>query len=51
VNPGRRMVLGTVPVTGLDPGDYVLRAVVSMSGRPVARFSTPFTLIRTPAVR
>jgi len=48
-NPGRRMIRGDVPVTGLDPGDYVLRAIVSMSGRPITRFSTPFTLIRTAA--
>ena len=50
-NPGRRMIQGAVPVTGLEPGDYVLRAVVSMSGRPVTRFSTPFTLIRSAASR
>ena len=48
-DPGRRLIQGAVPVTGLEPGDYVLRAVVSMSGRPITRFSTPFTLIRTSA--
>jgi hypothetical protein len=48
---GRRMIQGTVPVTGLQPGDYVLRAIVSVAGKPVARFSTPFTLIRGTAVR
>jgi len=46
---GRRMIQGAVPVTGLEPGDYVLRAVVSVADRPVARFSTPFTLIRSAA--
>jgi hypothetical protein len=46
---GRRMIQGAVPVTSLEPGEYVLRAVVSVAGRPVARFSTPFTLIRTSA--
>jgi hypothetical protein len=50
-DPGRRMIQGTVPVIGLQPGDYVLRAVVSVSGKPVARFSTPFTLIRGTAAR
>jgi len=50
-DPGRRMIQGAVPVTGLEPGDYVLRAIVSVSGRPVARFSTPFTLIRSAGLR
>jgi VWFA-related protein len=50
-DPGRRMIQGAVPVTGLDPGDYVLRAIVSVSGKPVARFSTPFALIRGAAAR
>jgi hypothetical protein len=45
------MIQGAVPVTGLDPGDYVLRAIVSVSGKPVARFSTPFALIRGAAAR
>jgi hypothetical protein len=44
-----RVVQGSVPVTGLDPGEYVLRSVVSVAGRPVARFSTPFTLVSRAA--
>jgi hypothetical protein len=43
--PGRRLVQGSVPVSALQPGDYVLRAVVAVAGRPVARLSTPFALI------
>ena len=48
---GRRMIQGAVPVTGLDPGEYVLRAIVSVAGRPIGRFSTPFTLIRGAPAR
>ena len=36
----RRRAAGVVPIGQLPPGDYVLRAVVSLDGRPIA------TLIR-----
>jgi VWFA-related protein len=49
--PGRRLIQGSVPVTQLEPGNYVLRAIVSVAGKPVARFSTPFTLIAASAAR
>lgn len=43
--PGRRMVQGRVPLLGLEPGNYVLRAVVLVGSRPVARMTTEFVLI------
>jgi hypothetical protein len=39
-NPDRRRATGIVPIGQLPPGDYVLRAIVSLDGRPIA------TLIR-----
>jgi len=39
-NPERRRATGVVPIGQLPPGDYVLRAIVSLDGRPIA------TLIR-----
>ena len=47
--PGRRLAVGEVPLAGLEPGEYVLRAVVSIGGRPVARLTEPFTLVGAPA--
>ena len=47
--PGRRLAVGEVPLAGLDPGEYVLRAVVSIAGRPVARLTQPFTLVGASA--
>jgi VWFA-related protein len=44
-SPGRRLVQGSVPVSTLQPGDYVLRAIVAVAGRPVARLTTEFALI------
>jgi len=37
----RRRATGVVPIGQLSPGDYVLRAVVSLDGQPIA------TLART----
>lgn len=37
--PERRMVVGAVPIAALPPGDYVVRAIVSVDGRPVGRVS------------
>jgi len=42
--PGRRLAVGDIPLKGLDPGEYVLRAIVSIGGRPVARLTQSFTL-------
>jgi VWFA-related protein len=39
-NPDRRRATGVVPIGQLPPGDYVLRAIVSLDGQPIA------TLIR-----
>jgi VWFA-related protein len=47
--PGRRLAAGEVPVAGLEPGEYVLRVVVSVAGRPVARLTQPFTLVGATA--
>ena len=33
----RRMAVGTVPLGGLEPGDYVVRAVVTSDGKPLGR--------------
>ena len=33
----RRMVTGAIPIAPLSPGDYVVRAIVSVDGRPVGR--------------
>ena len=33
----RRLVIGAVPIAALAPGDYVIRAIVSVDGRPVGR--------------
>ncbi len=33
----RRMASGTIPLDGLDPGDYVVRAVVTSDGKPLGR--------------
>jgi VWFA-related protein len=42
----QRTAEGSVPVALLPPGSYVVRAVVSVDGRPVARVVRPFTLAR-----
>ena len=36
-SPERRMIVGAVPIAALPPGDYVVRAIVSVDGRPVGR--------------
>lgn len=33
----RRMIVGAVPIASLPPGDYTVRAIVSVDGRPVGR--------------
>jgi hypothetical protein len=33
----RRMVIGALPIAALAPGDYVVKAIVSLDGRPVGR--------------
>lgn len=43
--PGRRLAVGEVPLKGLEPGAYVLRAIVSTGGKPVARLTQEFTLV------
>jgi hypothetical protein len=35
--PDLRRIVGAVPIAALPPGDYVLRAIVSVDGRPVGR--------------
>jgi len=47
--PGRRLAVGEVPVKGLDPGEYVLRVMVLVAGRPVGRLTQPFTLVGAAA--
>jgi VWFA-related protein len=36
-DPGRRTANGVVPIGALSPGDYVVRAIVSLDGRPIGR--------------
>lgn len=36
-SPDRRMVIGALPIAALPPSDYVVRAIVSVDGRPVGR--------------
>jgi hypothetical protein len=35
----RRIATAAIPIGGLPPGDYVVRAVVSMEGQPAGRVS------------
>jgi len=48
---GRRIAQGLVRIGDLPAGDYVARAVVSISGRPVARVVRAFTYAPTSEVR
>jgi hypothetical protein len=43
----RRMVIGALPIAPLPPGDYTIRAIVSVDGRPVGRVTR--TLRKTPS--
>lgn len=44
--PERRIVVGALPIASLAPGDYVVRAIVSIDGRPVGRVDR--TLRKSP---
>lgn len=35
--PGRYQVMTTIPVGGLPPGDYVIRAIIGVEGQPAGR--------------
>jgi hypothetical protein len=43
----RRIVIGALPIASLTPGDYMVRAIVSLDGRPVGRVAR--TLRKSPA--
>jgi hypothetical protein len=43
----RRIVIGALPIASLTPGDYVVRAIVSVDGRPVGRLAR--TLRKSPS--
>ncbi|MEW5981347.1 MAG: VWA domain-containing protein [Acidobacteriota bacterium] len=47
-SPDRRMARAEIPIAFLPRGEYVLRAVVSIAGRPVARLTRPFTRAGRP---
>jgi VWFA-related protein len=47
--PGRRLVRGAIPLAGLPAGEYVVRAVISVSGKPVARLTLPLSRLGRPA--
>lgn len=36
-DPERRVAVGALPLTGIFPGDYLVRVVITNDGRPVAR--------------
>jgi hypothetical protein len=42
----RRIALGALPIAALSPGEYVVRAIVSVDGRPVGRVTR--TLRKSP---
>ncbi len=44
--PDRRIALGALPISALAPGEYVVRAIVSVDGRPVGRVTR--TLRKSP---
>jgi VWFA-related protein len=44
--PARRTAEASVPIALLPPGEYVARAVVSVSGRKIAQVSRPFRIAR-----
>ncbi len=46
----RRTVRGAIPITALPRGEYVLRAVIFTSGRPVARLTKSFSRLGRPGL-
>jgi 5-enolpyruvylshikimate-3-phosphate synthase len=48
-SPGRRTARAEIPLASLPRGEYVLRAVISVSSRPVARLTKPFSRLGRPA--
>jgi hypothetical protein len=48
--PGRRTVRGDVGLTTLPAGEYLVRAVISVSGRPVARLVAPLSRLGRPGL-
>jgi hypothetical protein len=42
-----RIAVGTVPIASLTPGDYVVRAVLSINGRPAARVARTLRKVRS----
>jgi VWFA-related protein len=48
--PDRRTARAEIPIGSLPRGEYVLRAVVSVAGRPVARLTTPFSRLGRPGL-
>jgi len=47
--PGRRTARGELAIASLPAGDYVLRAVIVVSAKPVARLTLPFSRLGRPA--
>ena len=47
--PGRRTARGEIPLASLPAGEYVLRAVIVVSAKPVARLTLPFSRLGRPA--
>jgi VWFA-related protein len=45
--PGKRSAEAVVPIALLPPGDYVVRAVVSIGGKPAGTVVRPFTISTT----
>ena len=48
-SPGRRTARAEIPIASLPRGEYVVRAVILVSGRPVARLTRSFSRLGRPA--
>ena len=42
-----RLVIGTLPIAALEPGDYIVRAIVSVDGRPAGRILRTLRKVRS----
>jgi len=48
-SPGRRTARAEIELASVPQGEYVVRAVVYVAGRPVARLTKPFSRLGRPA--
>jgi VWFA-related protein len=45
-DPDRRVATGDIPISTVTPGDYVLRAVVKLDGRPIGQAVRTIRIVR-----